>query len=536
MFRRRIPLFVYCLLFLTVGMTTVRAQNQEQAVAQLPVNISSGQVTAAAGNETVRFSSLGLVRRMRLEVVNQVGARVFDSDFREGTFIDWKMEDSSRNRLADGLYGCHVTVEELSGHLSHRRGIFWLTAGNAYFTDPPGNRKSTQAADEVQESVTVLRADEGRAIALLAHDGNRGQVVSGKGGLSFRVGDFFSGKDIERMRLTEDGELGIGVEEPGARLDVAGLIRTSEGIVFPDGTIQKSAAGAGVVSASRDGSRAGAEGTVRGAATGGARSPGNAGSGKGNVILARDSGPGPVFAIDGSGTAGKIAKWTSSTLLGDSVLTESADGKIGIGTTTPISHFNVVSTSTSSPRGVTNEQYNNGMDAVQFRGRKARGAPASPAAVQAGDVLGNYVFDAHDGVAFYTGVQIRPVVEEAWTPTAHGAYLALWTTPPGTTTNTEKLRITGVGNVGIGTTTPTSKLTVAGDIESTTGFKIAGASVLGIPGTNNTFAGSGAGQNNTTGSENSFFGQGAGMSNTTGIKHSFFGRLAGMNNTGGIGN
>ena len=44
------------------------------------------------------------------------------------------------------------------------------------------------------------------------------------------------------MRLTEEGYLGIGITNPKVKLDVDGLIRASQGIVFPDGSIQFSAA------------------------------------------------------------------------------------------------------------------------------------------------------------------------------------------------------------------------------------------------------------------------------------------------------
>ena len=48
--------------------------------------------------------------------------------------------------------------------------------------------------------------------------------------------DFFAGKDKEQMRLTEGGRVGIGTDNPQAKLDVAGVIRVSEGIKFSDGT------------------------------------------------------------------------------------------------------------------------------------------------------------------------------------------------------------------------------------------------------------------------------------------------------------
>ncbi len=91
-------------------------------------------------------------------------------------------------------------------------------------------------------------------------------------------------------------------------------------------------------------------------------------------------------------------------------------------------------------------------------------------------------------------------------------------------------------NVGIGTTSPKSRLSVVGDIDITASYKIDGATVLSIAGSNNTFAGQDAGQANTTGYSNSFFGHMAGYSNQAAWFNSFFGEASGYSNFSGIGN
>ena len=49
--------------------------------------------------------------------------------------------------------------------------------------------------------------------------------------MTFRVGNFFSGIDTEQMRLTEAGDLGIGISTPRSKLDVAGTIRAQRFLV-----------------------------------------------------------------------------------------------------------------------------------------------------------------------------------------------------------------------------------------------------------------------------------------------------------------
>ncbi|MBN1416861.1 MAG: T9SS type A sorting domain-containing protein [Bacteroidales bacterium] len=51
----------------------------------------------------------------------------------------------------------------------------------------------------------------------------------------------FAQNNEEVMRVSTEGNVGVGINIPSYKLDIAGLINTSEGIRFPDGTIQTTA-------------------------------------------------------------------------------------------------------------------------------------------------------------------------------------------------------------------------------------------------------------------------------------------------------
>jgi hypothetical protein len=70
------------------------AVNRSGAGVNDTANVNAGanadaSVTASASANGVRFVSTGATRRVRLEVYGAAGARLFDSEFRQGGILDW---------------------------------------------------------------------------------------------------------------------------------------------------------------------------------------------------------------------------------------------------------------------------------------------------------------------------------------------------------------------------------------------------------------------------------------------------------------
>ncbi|MGA9997192.1 MAG: hypothetical protein WBP93_17370 [Pyrinomonadaceae bacterium] len=286
-----------------------RVAAQETNIARVaePTQI----VTATPTRERVRFSAPNTMVQMRLEVYDEIGRKVFDTEQRGGSVLDWHLKSGEGERLSEGTYLCVVTVKSLSGRLSQKLGKTSVSAEQVSIQAVGAtelNATQTQAIGPVERnsSLVILQPDEPQAATVIAHDGKDGQVTRTRGALTFRVGDFFSGIDQEQMRLSEEGNLGLGTAEPQAKLDVAGDIRSTgslrvdKGIEFSDGTVQTSG-----LSGRKDKD--------------------------GNIVP----------SASGSGTLNKIAKWTdNSGTLGDSVMTE-ASGNIGIGNSSPASLMHI---------------------------------------------------------------------------------------------------------------------------------------------------------------------------------------------------
>ena len=170
---------------------------------------------------------------------------------------------------------------------------------------------------------------------------------------------------------------------------------------------------------------------------------------------------------DDGGAANDFAFWSSGAGF---MMTLTQAGQVGIGTTTPDGELEVVSTSSITTRGIIGTEYNNTSNIdSHLTLRKARGTENTPIALQANDEIASIKFRGYTGTAFPTNdqTQIDALASENFTATANGSFLRFMTTPNGTVLGQERMRIKANGNVGIGTNNPSALLDVAGTINIT---------------------------------------------------------------------
>ena len=407
---------------LTVVVVSANAWAQTVAPPE-SVAANGPAVTISVTEGGVRFVGLGSLRQMRLEVFSGDGQTIYNSEFHNGNVRDWTLQDKAGQRVADGTYLCVITIRDLSGKLVTKQGSVLLQNGQASL------QMDGAAAGNVEPEKALTPVDgTTAAVTVVGHDGSNGQVVSTQGSLTFRLGDLFAGQDKEFMRLTPEGNLGVGVKTPEVKLDVAGMVRAQQGFMFNDGsTLNVNEKGALILTAS--------DGTV---------APNTA----------------------GTGTQNHLAKWLETGgagTLGDSSVTELANGFVGIGTVSPTVRLDVVD-DTSGVGGFQLTNHTNGSTA-QLQNRLANNTGAfayygitSTSYTQA-PILSNR--------AFFGSFQVDTVI---WTQTANDILFAT----NGLSTATERMRIKSSGNVGIGTNNPQSLLDVAGNLNVSGNATISG--------------------------------------------------------------
>jgi hypothetical protein len=181
-------------------------------------------------------------------------------------------------------------------------------------------------------------------------------------------------------------------------------------------------------------------------------------------------------------TTNHLAKYNSSGALIDSSMVESG-GLIGIGTETPwLADLEIVrngdaeaavavrnkvaATQWFVPGFRVENYYGAAGGSAGFRSFVGRGSTSAPTPLQQSDWMWEAsAYGQYDTTYGHQGLGSRIVMIAGgnYSSTSTPAMLTFWTTPVGSTTNSERMRITSAGKVGIGTTTPSATLSVAGD-------------------------------------------------------------------------
>lgn len=133
-------------------------------------------------------------------------------------------------------------------------------------------------------------------------------------------------------------------------------------------------------------------------------------------------------------------------------------------------HIQVNAQGDKNPSISLNHARSNNNGAPCFTFNKAYGNLATPTAVGSSADIGSLVFNGFDGTNYIRAAQITAETDGTAGTNDMPGRLTFLTTADGASSPTESMRITAVGNVGIGTTTPGSRLELASN--SSTALRI----------------------------------------------------------------
>jgi hypothetical protein len=139
-----------------------------------------------------------------------------------------------------------------------------------------------------------------------------------------------------------------------------------------------------------------------------------------------------------------------SILFGTSAYDE-VNNRLGIGLTSPFHKMHIQTDGVNC--GTLADRYGTNTTSSFMAVRTARGTPGTPAAVQAGDILGTFYFQGRFGTTvgdndIANGAEIAAIANQNFSSGATGTYLSFRTTSDGAGGNTERLRIGAAGTFG----------------------------------------------------------------------------------------
>ncbi len=321
----------------------------------------------------------------------------------------------------------------------------------------------------------------------------------------------FTTDNSERLRITESGKVGIGINNPQALLHVNGQIRAGQicdqsgsncSTLGPTlGMVQHVHGGTGLTGGTitSAGTLAVDVGNTDGkivAVQAGGKLPGLDGSDLTNINATKlqstsVSGSAPAggqILLYNSGSSqwqpnylspdmigafgnGGNSFWSDATLgtndgfslnfetNNSTAMTIDPAGKVGIGNSFPDSRLHVTESSVNSIRGITLTQWSNdSFSGAQLNLMKSKAGSSLGAA----DVIGEINFRGWNSLDFATGARIRAQVatSTAFATNNSGSALSFETAGIGGTALYERMRIVNDGSIGIGTSTPRSRLDV----------------------------------------------------------------------------
>lgn len=164
----------------------------------------------------------------------------------------------------------------------------------------------------------------------------------------------------------------------------------------------------------------------------------------------------PTTGAAGSASEVQFRDSTTGAFAADSTFVwDDTNKRLGIGVAVPVSQLHLVGD--SNVFWMDSYSETNG-PTIGFR--RARGTFAAPSAVQANDPIGFVGARGYQATGFISGssAALRFYSQENFTDAAAGSFLTLETTPLGSITRQERLRIDAAGNVAIGITAPLHSL------------------------------------------------------------------------------